>query len=399
MWQSIKNAYRQQPINWAGAVLLIFILTVYLSTALAIAASCMLGLVWLTIKQYNKLPGILKNNATAAWALALYICFFIGLGYSSAPSDEAFSVIRKYRELTFIPLIACFFTDDRTRLWAWRAFVVASVITLIGSYLMDLGLLDMNRHKSFSLKSRITHSIFIAFFMFYCGHKALDDNKNRILYGIALLLGTYNLFFVVEGRTGQLVLMLLVPLFAGQRFGKKGLLCAMLAIILFATLFIRFSDKLVRIQEGFANTLTYLNKTPEKQRSSMGRRYLLWENSAAIIAEKPLLGHGTGGFAEAYEQVVGNKKIISYNPHNEFLLIAAQLGLAGLCVYLGFLYSQYRMSKILPDQEKWLAQGMLLTLMTTSLFNSPFLDHTEGHWFAVMIPLCLSGDVILGKPT
>jgi hypothetical protein len=44
----------------------------------------------------------------------------------------------------------------------------------------------------------------------------------------------------------------------------------------------------------------------------------------------------------------------------------------------------------LPDKEKWLAQGVLLSLIVTSLFNSPFLDHTEGHWFASLIALCFA---------
>jgi hypothetical protein len=37
-----------------------------------------------------------------------------------------------------------------------------------------------------------------------------------------------------------------------------------------------------------------------------------------------------------------------------------------------------------------MAQGMLMTLVTTSLFNSPLLDHTEGHWFTTMIALCFA---------
>jgi len=31
--------------------------------------------------------------------------------------------------------------------------------------------------------------------------------------------------------------------------------------------------------------------------------------------------------------------------------------------------------------------GLLLYLAVTSLFNGPFLDHTEGHWFAGLIAL------------
>jgi O-antigen ligase len=390
MWQTVQKLYRQHPINIYELVLVVFIVTIYMSTAIAIIVSCILGGTWLFTKQYQHLPAVLKHNSTATWALVLYLCFFIGLSYGDASSEEAFSTIRKYRELLFIPLLSCFFTSERYRIWAWKAFICASAITLIGSYLMDLGLLDMNRHKSFSLKSRITHSIFIAFFVFYCAHNALSNNKHRIWYLVALILGTYNLFFVVEGRTGQLVYMLLVPLFAGQRFGKKGFLYAILGIILCATLYISFSDKSARIHEGFANTLSYLKHSPEKKRTSMGQRYKFWENSLTMIAEKPLLGHGTGSFAEEYEQLVGHKKTPVQNPHNEFLLIAAQLGLLGFVSYIGFLYSQYRNSTTLPDQEKWLAQGLLLTLITTSLFNSPFLDHTEGHWFSVMIALCLA---------
>jgi O-antigen ligase len=78
------------------------------------------------------------------------------------------------------------------------------------------------------------------------------------------------------------------------------------------------------------------------------------------------------------------------NPHNEFLMIGVQLGLLGLSIYLGFLASQYYLSRKLPDKEKWLAQGLLLTLIVTSLFNTPIMDHAEGHWFVAMIALCFA---------
>ncbi len=71
-------------------------------------------------------------------------------------------------------------------------------------------------------------------------------------------------------------------------------------------------------------------------------------------------------------------------------MISVQLGLLGLLIYLGFLASQYYYAKKLPNKEKWLAQGVLLSLIVTSLFNSPLLDHAEGHWFASMIALCFA---------
>jgi O-antigen ligase len=200
----------------------------------------------------------------------------------------------------------------------------------------------------------------------------------------------YNLFFIVEGRTGQLIAVSLVLLFGVQRFTKKILLLTVLVMAILLALFLNFSDKASRMIEGVANTQAYLQPVPEQTESSMGQRYTFWEYSIKLIAEKPLLGHGTGSFAKEYERIAHNEHLISKNPHNEFLMISVQLGLLGLSIYLGFLASQYYYAKKLPDKEKWLAQGVLLSLIVTSLFNSPLMDHTEGHWFASMIALCFA---------
>ena len=41
-------------------------------------------------------------------------------------------------------------------------------------------------------------------------------------------------------------------------------------------------------------------------------------------------------------------------------------------------------------KKNGLLKVFLLSLIVTSLFNSPLLDHTEGHWFASMIALCFA---------
>ena len=102
------------------------------------------------------------------------------------------------------------------------------------------------------------------------------------------------------------------------------------------------------------------------------------------------MGYGTGGFAKEYERITHNDHLVAKNPHNEFLMITVQLGLLGLSIYLGFLVSQYFYARKLPEKEKWLAQGLLFSLVVTSLFNSPLMDHAEGHWFTTMIALCFA---------
>jgi O-antigen ligase len=255
---------------------------------------------------------------------------------------------------------------------------------------MDIGILDFREQGGASFKSRITHSIFISFFAFFSAHKAYDGQRYAKLYWVLFILCVYNLFFIVEGRTGQLIAVLLVLLFGVQRFTKKYFLLTVLVMTILLGFFLAFSDKATRISEGFASTQAYLQSHPEKTEVSMGARFTFWRNSLKLIAEKPFLGHGTGSFAKEYERIAQNEHLIAKNPHNEFLMIGVQLGLLGLSIYFGFLASQYYYAKKLPNKEKWLAQGVLLSLIVTSLFNSPFLDHTEGHWFASMIALCFA---------
>ena len=154
--------------------------------------------------------------------------------------------------------------------------------------------------------------------------------------------------------------------------------------------YFNFSDKSNRMNEAVTSTQAYLKPVPEQTESSMGLRYTYWKNSLKLIAEKPLVGHGTGSFSKEYRRIVKEDWMASKNPHNEFFMIGVQLGLLGLIIYLGFLASQYYYAKKLQNENKWLAQGLLLSLIITSIFNSPLMDHNEGHWFATMIALCFA---------
>lgn len=387
---NVAYQLQRQLLNVGSLLIALFIFSIYFSTGLTVILSLALGLLWLFSAQFVDLPSVLKKYPVALWALVLYGCFIVGLGYGDTPNNDAVSMASKYRELAFIPILISFLSSERNRYWAWLAFIIASIVTLLISYLMHFGILNLNDHGDASFKSRITHSIFIAYFAFFCAHKLYDDKHYAKLYLTLLVLCIHNLFFVVEGRTGQLIIVALILLFAIQRLTLKKCLLTVLVVIILLTLFVNFSDKATRITEGIANTQAYLKPVPEQTESSMGQRYTFWTYSLKLIAEKPFLGHGTGSFAKEYQRIATGEQFITQNPHNEFLMIGVQLGLLGLLAYLGFLVSQFYGSGKLPEQEKRLAQGLLFSLLITSQFNTPFLDHTEGHWFAYMISLCFA---------
>ncbi|MDO9138793.1 MAG: O-antigen ligase family protein [Methylobacter sp.] len=384
------NKIQAVAVKSEGAFIAVFVIAIYLSTSLSVVLSGLLGLLWLVSKRFTSLTEVLNKYPVALWALFLYGCFLVGLSYGDASSKDAFFMINKYRVLYFIPILISFLITKHYRYLAWNCFIVASVATLLISYLMNFGIVEPNDIGDPCLKSRITHSIFIAFFAFFSMHKYYDDKNNKKLYLILFMLCLHNIFFVVEGRTGQVIMVALLLLFAIQRYSVKEGLFAVCAVVIFLMLFLSFSDKSDRIIEGIANTKAYFQPIPEQTESSMGQRYTFWAYSLKLIKEKPLLGHGTGNFAKEYQRISVGEPFITKNPHNEFLMVAVQLGLYGLLVYLGFLISLFYYARKLPDNEKKMAQGLLAVLVIASLFNTPLFDHTEGHWFAYMVALCFS---------
>ena len=104
-----------------------------------------------------------------------------------------------------------------------------------------------------------------------------------------------------------------------------------------------------------------------------------------------MAGAGTGSFPSAYAEVNAGRHINeSANPHNEYLLIAAQTGMIGLAALLYLFYTQWRLAARLEPFYRDLARGLVITFALGCLFNSLLLDHTEGLFFAWMTGLCFA---------
>jgi O-antigen ligase len=179
---TLAQRVRLHAHEYESFITVLLVVSIYFSTTLAIVVSAILGVVWLLSTQFIELPGTLKRNPVAAWAMLLLFWFILGSCYTSATSSDAFSMIMKYRELLLIPVLISFLTTERYRSWVWKAFFITYVLALLFSYLMYVGILDLNNQGDPSFKGRITHSIFISFFAFFCAHKAYDGQRYTKLY-------------------------------------------------------------------------------------------------------------------------------------------------------------------------------------------------------------------------
>lgn len=354
-----------------------------LTNVLAIAA-VFFGLV--SGKFSGSIKLLIKNPVFLAtgWMLLLMI---IGLSYSSADLSEAGGVLKKYRKLLFLLMFMTLLSSDAVRKLAFRSFFIGSIILLAGSYAAEFGMFSSLLKFKFGVTpiSPITHNIFMAFLAFWAAHKTFAGNHYQWLWAFLLAATTYNIFFILDGqgRTGQLIFILLAILLLLQRFRWKQRLIGIVVLgIMFSGISCfsnGFSSRLKLTKENIDSYYHNGNNT-----TSVGQRLDFLKTSLLLCAERPVFGHGTGSFTKEYKRL--SQELNTYptdNPHNEYLSIGVQLGLAGIISYLYLLLTQWRCSFKLPTNEyKWLAQGFVVTMAIGSLANSMIMDSLEGHFFA-----------------
>jgi O-antigen ligase len=135
------------------------------------------------------------------------------------------------------------------------------------------------------------------------------------------------------------------------------------------------------------------SKASKGAQVSNQQRLDFYRASLAIVQEHPLLGVGTGGFTRAYaDKTRGTDAFQTRNPHNEYLHMAVQLGLAGLATLLYLFWQHWRESaRLASPLECHLARGLVLAIATGCLFNSLLLDHTEGLLYAWLTGMLFGG--------
>jgi O-antigen ligase len=354
---------------------------------------------WLGSAGFDEKLAWLAGNRVAQTALALFVLLVAGIAWSAEPA-AGLRLAGKYIDLLFVPIFATLFRAPRERCRAGRFFIAAILLTLLLSYLTWAGLVpqgypvigDANEPEVF--KKYLTQSILVACGAYYFALLARDakSKRDRLLWALLAIFAGINVILMLSGRSGQIALAALAVLFAFSVWRSKGLALAGSGLALVAALVILGYAP----ENGRLNTVVRDFKAwqlGEASNTSTGQRLDYAIHSAAIVRNHPLTGVGTGGFAAAYaRQVEGTGIVPTVNPHNEYLNLAVQLGIAGLLTLAALFYVAWRQADRLPTAlERDLARGLILTYAIGSLFNSLLMDHVEGLFFAWSLGVLFGG--------
>jgi O-antigen ligase len=375
----------RQALSIGEKSLPFFIVAIHFSTFITLILSILIALLWLVSGSIKDTNRIAKQIPATIYALLLLGALTLSVTYSAAPLFKALATLSKYRTLLLPLILIALLTSEQQRNYCEKFLLTSLIAALIFSFADYFNLLPHDFVDHF-LKSRITHSIFMAFLGFFCLHRLYENQQHKALWAIILILVGLNLFLTTDGRTGQLIFLLLAVLFFLQVFSFRTALILGIATLTAFVVFLFFSPHAGRFFEGINESINFYHNASSVEETSMGLRLGFWRDTLTIIWQSPWFGEGIGGLPYRVQQIFPGRSSL-VNPHNEYLLITSQLGIPGLLLFLAFLVSILRRVTCLPQTQRWLLQGVWLALLISCIFNSSIFDHTEGHWFMTLIAL------------
>jgi O-antigen ligase len=404
---------RIKTINFRLAVICLAAASVGLSIAIiSIAKLFLLLCVVATLFFAKGLPrdgAPLTRTFTLPAVLAVLLAFVLSLAWTVAPLQEAAGSLAKYGKLLIILAMMALIRDRREALYALAAFALAQLLVVLSSWMLfaDLPVAWASSRTTVShytvFSGYLDQGIMSAVFAAVCWHlRQLVPGRfgPRIAVAVAVL-SLANVFFVMVGRSGQLVGVALLSLAIMWQLPKKyRIVVAVLPFLLVAVLFA--SSPTMRERLTLVKTEVQGYSARNDASTSSGVRLAFWRRAGQVIAQRPLAGAGIGSWSTEYDRLEreanpGHKDINrGSNPHQEYLLWGVQLGIPGLLLIAAFMLSVLRDTLKMETPYARAAQSTLVALAVACLFNSTLYDGLIGDFFCVLIGLLLA--LGLSKP-
>ncbi len=341
----------------------------------------------------------IRHSTFALASMALLVLIVIGSAWTTGPLDEAIRIIEKHARVLCAVFAICLLLDERWQRRALMAWFASMALTLVLSYLHSLWAFPLARATTegiqgdhYIFKHHITQNVMMSVFVVtaICEAMRAWQQKRRqsmYLWAFVACAAIINILFFVAGRTGHLTLLVnlvVVCLFLLQ--GRRLLVVGTCLVLLFGVLAVSS----VHFRHGLISAISEVeSRHLNGAETSVGQRLGLAQGAMTLIAERPLLGWGTGSYAKEFCRVVAAVphwcKLGSYNPHNQFLFFGAQLGALGIMAYFAWLSAAAWGLRKQPPLTRAVGFCVLATLILHSLFDSPLYIVTEGAWYPLML--------------
>jgi O-antigen ligase len=350
----------------------------------------------------RRLPWLSRLHTPMTVAVMLGV-LAASLLYTAAPLHEASHDLGKYGKLLEIPLILVLIRTRREALIALALYAAAQTFILASSYLLCMGVTLPWVYKTIAERQSIgaVFSSYLDQSIMTAGLAALCWQMRGLVPGrhgprIAVVLAAlcaFDVLFLLPGRSGQAALLTAIALALWWAIPRHGKWLALIAppLLLAGAMAVSpsFRDRIDAIAVE-ARAYSQGDRAP----TSTAARLNYWQRSVEMIAERPLTGWGVGSWNDEYRRLEGvhlRKDAADLrNPHQEYLLWGAQLGVGGIALLLAFLVFAVRDARPFAPDVRRAAWSITAMLAVVCLFNAILFDAFVGDYFCVLLGLLLA---------
>jgi O-antigen ligase len=214
-------------------------------------------------------------------------------------------------------------------------------------------------------------------------------NSNKpvaMVLQLALLLFLSCNMFITVGRTGQIAFFILLAVVLFQYFYRLSKVKLLLGLILLPLLVTATYQCSTTFKNRIDLAITETRNHASCEITSVGLRVWFYKNTFLLIKENWLTGTGTGDFPTEYakiNQIHSPALPDTDNPHNQYLLIVSQFGIAGFIILISIFLTQLIMAFKKKDSLTPLRQAFPIFFLVIMLAESYLMVYGTGFLFSL----------------
>jgi O-antigen ligase len=344
-----------------------------------------------------------QGQRAQAWlVMTLAVVAYMALSIMWSDADSLKSVLSWTRHARVLTIALLWFVirDQAEARSVLKVLVYAQLFVVASAWMLILGLpvpwaTAETAHATYAVfGSYLEQSITGASIAFVIWHERdwIFGQRGQWLALAAALACVVQVLGFLAGRSGYLVFMALVSLAIIYKLPRRWRWAAVVVPFLtLAVVLIGFKtarDRMVLVK----NEISAYSQHEDISTSS-GERLIYWETSLRAIAERPVLGSGSGAWNHEFRRLTEGKAVANFitvdNPHEMFLLWAVEGGLIGLGLLLGLLLSIYLRSRSLDPADARSLQSVLTALVVAGLTTSTIYGIGFGDYCCMLIGILL----------
>jgi O-antigen ligase len=340
--------------------------------------------------EWNSFLHGLKRPACALPILFVALVL-LGTLWADTSWAERLHGIKPAVKLLAIPFLFYHFERSARGFWVLWAFLASCTLLMIFSWIVlfdpRLNIVQTGL-AGVPVKDYIAQNQEFALCAFALALPALIALRSKqwsvATIALALIVAFLaNMLFVAFARTALLYVPGLLVLFAWRFLPRR----AMPALVAFAVVVCALAwTTSPYLRQRIVDIGIEYRAHDNTGIASTAQRLSYWRKSLTLVAEAPLIGHGTGSTRMQFERQAAGKTgleaEITSNPHNQTLNVAVQWGLLGVVL----LYAMWLSHAALFTQSgvaQWIGLVVVVQNVLSSVLNSHLFDFHQG-WLYVI---------------